>query len=188
MGFGYFRRSANKAIRESRPWPWRLSPGHSRPSQGRAPVALENCGPKMVRNHEGFLGDLLGSGISMGFLWDFYEISWNNHGIWLNILNLNRSHGQHPYFQNFQSTNWCRCPWLWDADITAAQRDSDAVEPSVIRGFVVKSYPQHVRYAPRVLHYIHFHKVFQGFFRVPLGLIRCSFHAFSIFFYGFLGW
>ena len=33
----------------------------------------------------------------------------------------------------------------------------------------------------------HFHKVFQGFFRVPLGLIRCSFHVFSIFFYGFLG-
>ena len=28
----------------------------------------------------------------------------------------------------------------------------------------LKKYPQHVRYAPQVLHYIHFHMVFAGFF------------------------
>ena len=28
---------------------------------------------------------------------------------------------------------------------------------------ILKKYPQHVRYAPQVLHYIHFHMVFAGF-------------------------
>ena len=42
---------------------------------------------------------------------------------------------------------------------------------SLSRGYTSKKYPQHVRYTPQVLHYIHFHMVFQGCLRVSLGFM-----------------